>query len=120
MRVLTQIILTRAALAAALVGLSASAALATPQFSDRSLNEASTGQATPAGVAAVRCVLGEQGALTNCQVLSESPAGIGLGEQALRMAGTFKMPAGEPGRVITIPMRFMLAPGQQVPGTANP
>lgn len=114
-------VLTQSVLAAALVGLSASAAMATPEIdSTRALSETPASQPTPAGVAAVRCVLGEQGALTNCQVLSESPTGIGLGEQALRMAAQFKLPAGEPGRVVTIPMRFVLAPGQQIPGVANP
>lgn len=111
MRVMTPMLL------AALFGATATAAMATPSFqSDRMLGA----QAEPAGVAAIQCVLAEQGALTGCKVLSESPTGIGIGEQALKMASQFKMPAGEPGRVVTIPMRFLLAPGQQAPGMSTP
>lgn len=114
-------VMTRLLLAAALVGVSASAALATPEYgASRAMVPSPADQATPAGVASVRCVMAEQGALTNCQVLSESPTGIGLGDAALKMASQFKMPAGEPGRVVTIPMRFLLAPGQQAPGMSTP
>lgn len=104
MRVTTPVLL-----AALVLGANATAAMATPAFDSDHL----TGpQSTPAGVAAIRCVLAEQGALTDCKVLSESPTGIGIGEQALKMAAQLKLPAGEPGRVVTIPLRFMLAPGQ--------
>ena len=114
MRVMTPMLL------AAVFGATATAALATPSFpSDRMLG-AQAAQAEPAGVAAIQCVLAEQGALTGCKVLSESPTGIGIGEQALKMASQFKMPAGEPGRVVTNPLRFMLAPGQQAPSLPTP
>jgi protein TonB len=116
MRVLTPMLL-----AAALVGVTVSSAMATPEIgSSRTMAPAPAAEPAPAGVASVRCVLAEQGALKDCQVLSESPTGIGIGEAALKMASEFKMPAGQPGRVVTIPMRFLLAPGQQPPGLSTP
>jgi hypothetical protein len=97
--------------AAALISASASAAMATPSFDAGQLSSAPKAPA-PAGVASIQCVLGEQGALTACKVLSESPTGIGLGDAAMKMSQIFKLPGGTPGKVITIPLRFVLTPEQ--------
>ncbi|WP_370650483.1 TonB family protein [Brevundimonas sp.] len=39
------------------------------------------------GVVRVRCLIQEDGRLTNCRILSERPADQGFGEAALRAAG---------------------------------
>ena len=60
-----------------------------------------------------RCIVTDEGRLTDCQVLSEAPAGKGFGEAALRLAKFFLMtrttsddrPVG--GAVVIIPMRFI-------------
>jgi TonB family protein len=67
------------------------------------------------GVASISCFVTIEGALRNCVVKSEEPAGAGFGEAALNMATLFKMrPATRDGKPvesvmpITIPIRFTL------------
>jgi hypothetical protein len=76
------------------------------------------GRGTAPPPVAVQCVIADQGALTRCSLLSESPAGAGIGAAALDVAPMFRRPAGAPGQVITIPMRFVLNPGQTIPTQA--
>jgi protein TonB len=65
------------------------------------------------GAATVGCVVQPDGALTDCQVISETPQGYGFGAAAVKAAARFRMrPAtrdGEPvvGRV-TIPLKWRL------------
>src|SRR4051812_17724895 len=41
--------------------------------------------------ATIRCTVTVQGKLTDCQVTSETPSGMGIGEAALKMAPLFVM-----------------------------
>jgi hypothetical protein len=110
--------MNRILLAAVLFGLAAPAAVATPS-SRLSLGTLDAKPATPAGVASIRCTLADAGALTGCTVVNEAPLGMGLGEAALKMSREVKLPGGQPGQVVTIPLRFILAPGQ-AGATATP
>ena len=60
------------------------------------------------GTSTIKCVVTPRGSLTNCQVLSESPAGYGFGQASVRMARVFKIkPATRDGKpvegTITLP-----------------
>ncbi len=68
----------------------------------------------PWGNATLRCTVSAEGQVENCVVASESPAGSGVGEGALRLAPLFKMKPqtrdGVPvaGAEINIPVRFAM------------
>lgn len=67
-----------------------------------------------AGIGRVDCAGTASGALTDCKVVGEEPAGLGFGEAAVAAAGQIAMnpwtAAGEPveGRRITIPIQLKL------------
>ena len=78
---------------------SASAALGAPHWireaSGEEMDAAFPARATSAGVtsgmAALDCQVTPEGALTRCRVNQESPAGMGFGEAALRVAPDFRL-----------------------------
>ncbi|HWE45854.1 MAG TPA: energy transducer TonB [Caulobacteraceae bacterium] len=67
------------------------------------------------GSATVECTVKEDGTLTDCSVISESPAGAGFGNATVKAAGRFKMrpktvdgsPVG--GARVRIPLRWQLS-----------
>ncbi len=68
------------------------------------------------GAASIRCQAEIDGRVDECQILSETPAGVGFGAATLRTAAYFTMnPAtldGKPIRAsVTIPLNWRLAPG---------
>lgn len=68
----------------------------------------------PVGSTTLRCVVTVLGALTRCEVASESPAGAGLAESALRLVSRFQVkPAMRDGRpvegVLLVPFQFQMA-----------
>lgn len=66
------------------------------------------------GYAVAECLVSEQGALTNCRVYREEPAGVGFGEAAMRIAGDLILKPvqldGRPaiGRKIRFPVTFLI------------
>lgn len=63
------------------------------------------------GVVRVRCLIQEDGRLTNCRVLSERPVDQGFGEAALRAAGQARIAPDvlrAPGAEIEYNVRFRL------------
>lgn len=59
----------------------------------------------------LRCVVGDEGRMESCVVVSEDPPGIGIGAAALKVSGKFQIPAvlnGAPtkGGVIDIPVHM--------------
>lgn len=75
------------------------------------------------GRATMGCDVARDGALTNCKVISEAPAGAGFGDAALKMAARFRMKPmskdGHPvaGGKVRIPIRFMLPSPPAAPAT---
>lgn len=73
------------------------------------------------GRATIRCRVTLEGRMTACEVASETPAGVGIGEAALSLAPRFLMhPAthdGVPvaGYAVRIPIVFNVFPGQPIP-----
>lgn len=68
------------------------------------------------GAATLNCIATGQGTLSDCRVQTETPAGEGFGEAALRMAPLFRMKPRDregsvKGRPVTIPIRFKLPTG---------
>ena len=67
----------------------------------------------PVGVGTIACEIAKDGKLENCQVYKESPADLGFGEAALKLAKYFQMaplsPTGKPvaGGTITVPIVFL-------------
>lgn len=62
-----------------------------------------------AGAAVISCTVAAGGALTDCSIKTESPAGFEFGAQALKMSAYMRMPANgtKPGP-IDIPINFTL------------
>lgn len=66
------------------------------------------------GRTSIRCDVSDLGVLENCELLSESPEGMGFGEAALGLAHRFRMKprtvGGEPvaGGVVRIPISFSM------------
>jgi len=59
------------------------------------------------GGATLRCVVTKDRHLTSCTVASETPAGFGFGDAALKLSKLFKMKsAAKPGSRLTIPIQF--------------
>ncbi len=80
-------------------------------------------QATIAGVngrAVMTCLVTAEGSVSDCQVVDETPPGLGFGGAAVAMAPLFRMTPraldGEPvgGARVTIPIRFVIA-GEAAP-----
>ena len=73
------------------------------------------------GKAVIECTVNRLGALTDCRLISESPAGMGFGAAALAMTPQFLMkPAtvdGTPvdGEIVRIPLNFATPPRGMVP-----
>ncbi|MGA0602546.1 J domain-containing protein [Caulobacter sp. KR2-114] len=66
------------------------------------------------GTVRLRCLRDDKGGLSRCQALSETPAGIGLGDLAVNYAqdGVLKAPPGPPGWVeFTAPVGEQVASG---------
>jgi TonB family protein len=87
-----------AALAAAVL-LSASASAAVPR------------DASPqpsVGRVVVECLVAPQGALTDCLVVEETPAGRGLGQRALEEAAKLTMDAPVAGARVRVPFSYRL------------
>ena len=66
------------------------------------------------GSATLRCTVTLEGTLTGCAVQSETPAGVGFGESAVKLSRFFRMSPktvdGQPvaGAVVTVPIGFRL------------
>jgi protein TonB len=65
------------------------------------------------GRAAIRCTVTVKGTMTNCVVVSESPAGYGFGDQTIKASRRWKMkPATRNGQavegVVTVPLSWKL------------
>lgn len=58
------------------------------------------------------CVLDERGQFTSCEIVEETPAGMGFGESTVRLAKLFKMKpvdadgASVAGRKLSLPVRW--------------
>lgn len=62
------------------------------------------------GSVVLECILSTTANLTACQVVSETPAGQGLGQAALDMSKSAKMrPGGAAGQRVRLTTRFRLA-----------
>jgi TonB family protein len=66
------------------------------------------------GVAQLRCAVGPDRKLADCAVVSEAPAGVGVGAAALSLAPNFEVAAAAAhklaGRSVTFPIRFQEGP----------
>jgi len=78
------------------------------------------------GRAVIHCKVSEQGALFDCTVVEESPAGAGFGQAGLALTPQFLMRPGikdgkpVPGGEVTIPLNFTgLTRGQGLPGRTS-
>lgn len=66
----------------------------------------------PGGAAIVECAVASAGKLVACRVVSETPAGVGVGKAALEMVRLFKLPPVLPtgekveGGIVRVPMHF--------------
>jgi protein TonB len=62
----------------------------------------------------MHCKVTITGALSDCEVLDETPEGMGFGAATLRLAPRFQMPATTPdgksveGATVDIPIRFAM------------
>ncbi len=76
------------------------------------------------GIVRMTCEVTKSGMVENCRIASETPKGIGFGEAALQMAGSFRMRPqtvnGAPvsGALVTIPINFKMF-GDQPPVVAD-
>jgi len=78
------------------------------------------------GTAMVECVLGEDGRLNQCKVVGESPEGCSFGKIALAASRNFKaagtLPDGRPlrpGTRMFVPMAFKAPPPERLPPPAT-
>jgi protein TonB len=65
------------------------------------------------GSAAIKCKVTVKGTMTECIVVSESPAGYGFGDQTIKASRRWKMkPATRDGQpvegVVTVPLKWKL------------
>jgi periplasmic protein TonB len=64
------------------------------------------------GTAVINCLVTQEGTLTDCNLVSETPPGYGFGDKALEMSKLFKKRGqkGEPtpGTRFTVPINFKL------------
>ncbi|MDO1559217.1 TonB family protein [Brevundimonas sp. 2R-24] len=71
------------------------------------------------GSVTLRCRVIHDGSAQHCEVIEESPAGMGFGEAALRAAAQFRFRSerGGPGSgaVVTIPLRFEAPEAPEAP-----
>jgi TonB family protein len=58
------------------------------------------------GKATISCTATGSGALEGCRVVSEDPADQGFGTAALKMSRLYRVPAGDGGKTVTVPIDF--------------
>lgn len=69
------------------------------------------------GVAVALCVVGRDGAMTECKISGERPEGLGFGAAAVALAAKFRLKNATPGSLspagsqILIPIPFRIAGG---------
>lgn len=60
------------------------------------------------GKATIRCWIVDDGGLTDCKVVSESPEGLGFGQSALNMSNLYRMKPDGAGLLVDVPIDFKL------------
>lgn len=71
-------------------------------FPDRALSMGKAGRVV------MSCKITAAGMLDKCEVISETPTGLGFGKAALAMAGLFRLVGEVEGQSITVPIVFGL------------
>jgi TonB family protein len=87
---------------------------AQPVGGDTPVPSGYAGPTKPKGHVVMRCTVTAEGQLSDCSIVSETPAGLGYGAAALKLSDQFKMrPYTRDGQsvggaTVTIPMNFVL------------